>query len=140
VNIGIWAGGASSSEGTVDWAGGVTDFTKAPFTMYVESVNITNYNTAVNYNWTDTSGSYSSIQLLGETVTSNSSSTETSGGIGLGSNATTSTANSELSSASGSATSSVTSVLQSSIATSRRNLGNLFIFTGGWLLLSFNIW
>jgi beta-glucanase (GH16 family) len=130
VKIGIWAGGASSSEGTVDWAGGTTDFSEAPFTMYIESVNITNYNPAINYNWTDTSGSYSSVKLLGETVASNSSSSGTSSSASLDSSVTTSIVSSGLSSTSSSAASSVTNVLQSSAASSSQTLRAV------WLLLS----
>jgi beta-glucanase (GH16 family) len=144
VNIGTWAGGASTSEGTVTWAGGETDFDNAPFTMYVESVNITSYNPTVNYNWTDTSGSYSSIELLGETVASNSSSSESSSGTGLGSNATTSTTSSENSTTSESAASSGTSLLQSSAADSNKGLGNTWLVgvVSLFLCISFacNIW
>ncbi|KEQ76873.1 concanavalin A-like lectin/glucanase, partial [Aureobasidium namibiae CBS 147.97] len=61
--LGIWAGGdPGNAWGTVDWAGGYTDFTKAPFTMYVKSVKITNYSPAYAYNYTDNSGSSDSIK------------------------------------------------------------------------------
>ncbi|KAL4899460.1 concanavalin A-like lectin/glucanase domain-containing protein [Aspergillus multicolor] len=62
VRIGIWAGGdPDNSEGTIEWAGGETDYSAAPFTMYVESVSITNYNPAESYTWTDQTGDYTSI-------------------------------------------------------------------------------
>ncbi|OBW67138.1 MAG: putative cytosolic iron-sulfur protein assembly protein 1 [Aureobasidium pullulans] len=73
--LGIWAGG--NAWGTVDWAGGYTDFTKAPFTMYVKSVKITNYNPAYAYNWTDSSGSSKSIKIVQKPVVSSSSITTT---------------------------------------------------------------
>jgi beta-glucanase (GH16 family) len=53
IKIGIWAGGdPNNAEGTIEWAGGETDYTDGPFTMYVESVNILNYNPAQSYKFT----------------------------------------------------------------------------------------
>ncbi|KAL0257009.1 hypothetical protein SLS55_007819 [Diplodia seriata] len=48
----------------------------APFTMYVRNVTIINYNPAMNYNWTDTTGSFESIDAINKTVSVNSSSVE----------------------------------------------------------------
>ncbi|KAF2455910.1 rasp f 9, partial [Lineolata rhizophorae] len=63
VRIGIWAGGdPDNSQGTIDWAGGETDYAQAPFTMTVQKVEITNYNPAGAYEWTDRSGSWESIE------------------------------------------------------------------------------
>ncbi|KAJ6024659.1 concanavalin A-like lectin/glucanase [Penicillium herquei] len=70
VRIGIWAGGSSSSSGTVEWAGGATDYSDGPFTMYVKSVSIVNYNPAEYYKYTDESGSMDSIEIIGGTGTS----------------------------------------------------------------------
>lgn len=67
VRLGIWAGGSSSNEGTIEWAGGVTDYSDGPFTMYVKSVSIVNYNPAESYKWTDKSGSMDSIETIGGT-------------------------------------------------------------------------
>lgn len=83
LKLGAWAGGASSNEGTVAWAGGKTDFSNAPFTMYVESVNIVNYNPAKSYSYSDKSGDWTSIKIDNATVagsnsTSSSSSTASS--------------------------------------------------------------
>ncbi|RYP13036.1 hypothetical protein DL767_010909 [Monosporascus sp. MG133] len=65
IQLGIWAGGdPSMNEGTVRWAGGRTDFTKVPFTMFAKSVRITNYNPARYYNWTNKSGNMKSIKGL----------------------------------------------------------------------------
>ncbi|KAL4940231.1 concanavalin A-like lectin/glucanase domain-containing protein [Aspergillus oleicola] len=70
VRIGIWAGGdPDNSQGTIEWAGGETDYTQAPFTMYVRSVSITNYNPADSYTWTDQTGSYDSIEAANGTST-----------------------------------------------------------------------
>ncbi|KGO65918.1 Concanavalin A-like lectin/glucanases superfamily [Penicillium italicum] len=77
VRIGIWAGGdPSNSEGTIEWAGGITDYSKGPFTMYIKDVTIVNYNPAESYTWSDQTGSYESIEFTGSTnSTSESSST-----------------------------------------------------------------
>jgi hypothetical protein len=65
VRIGIWAGGDSSnSKGTIEWAGGETDYSKAPFTMSVETVKITNYSPGTEYKWTDKTGSFESIEVI----------------------------------------------------------------------------
>jgi len=65
LQLGLWDGGApDGNSGTVSWAGGFTDLTKVPYTYYVKSVNVTNYNPAHGYNYTDRSGSWQSIALL----------------------------------------------------------------------------
>lgn len=65
LQLGIWDGGDQDTGwGTVQWAGGYTDLTKAPFTMYVQRVSIQNYSPGAAYNYTDTSGSLQSIQIL----------------------------------------------------------------------------
>lgn len=47
VRLGIWAGGdPSNAKGTIEWAGGETDYSKVPFTMYIKDVTIVNYNPA----------------------------------------------------------------------------------------------
>ncbi|KAL5337398.1 concanavalin A-like lectin/glucanase domain-containing protein [Aspergillus crustosus] len=62
IRIGIWAGGdPSNAPGTIQWAGGETDYSQGPFKMYVESVNVVNYNPAESYSYGDNSGSWTSI-------------------------------------------------------------------------------
>ena len=62
VHLGLWdAGDPATAAGTVQWAGGYTDFTKAPFTSYVKSVSITNANPCASYSYGDNSGAASSI-------------------------------------------------------------------------------
>ncbi|TQB75759.1 copper resistance protein [Monascus purpureus] len=79
IRIGIWAGGdPSNGEGTIEWAGGETDFSKAPFTMYVESVKVINYNPASTYTYTDQTGSYQSIKASNSSTTSGSFSASSS--------------------------------------------------------------
>jgi beta-glucanase (GH16 family) len=65
VRIGNWAGGDSKDKGTVEWAGGVVDYTKGPFTMTVDSIKVINYNPGTEYKWTDKTGSKESIEVIG---------------------------------------------------------------------------
>ncbi|KGO42718.1 Concanavalin A-like lectin/glucanases superfamily [Penicillium expansum] len=87
VRIGIWAGGDPSKiKGTIDWAGGETDYSKAPFTMYVKSVEIVNHTPAENYVYSDKSGSSDSVEIhggvsSGEISSSTSSDTSTASDI-----------------------------------------------------------
>jgi len=65
VRLGIWPGGdPSQPNGTIEWAGGLTDYENAPYTMYVQSVRISDAGNATQYKYGDTSGSYQSIQSL----------------------------------------------------------------------------
>ncbi len=69
IKIGSWAGGdPSNSEGTISWAGGETDFTQAPFSFYVESINVQDYSTGTEYAYTGTSGEWSSIEAVGGSI------------------------------------------------------------------------
>ncbi|ETS73192.1 hypothetical protein PFICI_15137 [Pestalotiopsis fici W106-1] len=72
--MGIWSGGdPDQNDGTRNWAGGYTDLKAVPYTMFVKSVRIKNYNPAKHYKWTDQSGSWKSIKLINDTVSSSSS-------------------------------------------------------------------
>lgn len=88
VKLGIWAGGdPSNSEGTIEWAGGETNYDDGPFTAYIQSVSITNYNPANSYTYGDLTGSYESI-VLGDTdvnTTTSSGSTGTDASADAGS-------------------------------------------------------
>ena len=65
VRIGIWAGGdAANSNYTIQWAGGEIDYSKGPYTMYVQSVRVTDFSTGSEYKYGDTSGSWQSIQTV----------------------------------------------------------------------------
>lgn len=65
VRMGIWAGGDSEeSNGTIEWAGGVTDYSKGPYTMYVQSAQINDFSTGSAYVYSDHSGSFESIKTL----------------------------------------------------------------------------
>jgi hypothetical protein len=66
LRVGIWAGGdPSNGEGTIEWAGGLTNFGDAPFTMTVQSVNIVNYSPGSSYTYSDESGSWQSVKVSG---------------------------------------------------------------------------
>lgn len=78
VKLGIWAGGdPSNPEGTIQWAGGETDYNDGPFTAYIQSVSITNYNPANSYTYGDLTGSYESIELGNTDVNTTTSSGST---------------------------------------------------------------
>ncbi|KAK2872007.1 hypothetical protein FQN49_002627 [Arthroderma sp. PD_2] len=69
VLVGSWAGGdPSNNEGTIEWAGGLTDFSQAPFTMIVKSIKVTDYSTGKEYRYTDNSGKWQSIEAVGGKV------------------------------------------------------------------------
>ncbi|KAJ5642378.1 hypothetical protein N7490_006378 [Penicillium lividum] len=99
IRIGIWAGGdPTNGEGTIEWAGGETDYADAPFTMYVKSVEIKNANPAESYTYSDTTGSMDSIELSGasaltqtDSTTSTTATTSTTSTTSTSSKATTST-------------------------------------------------
>ncbi|KAF4973617.1 hypothetical protein FSARC_157 [Fusarium sarcochroum] len=72
VKMGTWcAGGSETEEGTVMWAGGRTDFSKAPFDAYYKSVSIVDYaggdspatKSVKEYVYGDKSGSADSIKV-----------------------------------------------------------------------------
>ncbi|KAB8070130.1 concanavalin A-like lectin/glucanase [Aspergillus leporis] len=76
IKIGIWAGGdPDNSEGTIEWAGGETDYDEIPFTMYVKSVKVINYNPAKSYTYTDKTGAYTSIKASNTTSNPTTSTT-----------------------------------------------------------------
>ncbi|QSZ32750.1 hypothetical protein DSL72_002329 [Monilinia vaccinii-corymbosi] len=87
VRLGIWAGGdpKGNNKGTIEWAGGETDFSKVPFTMYVKSASIQDYSTGSAYEWGDQTGSWQSIKVISgnstiaEAITKNSTPTLSTG-------------------------------------------------------------
>ncbi|KAH7407504.1 concanavalin A-like lectin/glucanase domain-containing protein [Cadophora sp. MPI-SDFR-AT-0126] len=144
VKMGNWVGGgADSSEGTVEWAGGYTDLDDAPFTMYVKNVTIEDYTTSGSeYTYGDQTGSYTSIVISGnstsnntthESTTSTSSATtsnSTKSNVGtLTSNNATVSSISDLSSSTSSTTSAsaTTSVLTSAGVANEASVSLLFV-------------
>lgn len=115
LKLGIWDGGASTeAEGTIEWAGGETDYSDAPFTMYVESVNITNYYPAETYTYSDTSGAYTSIVMSNST--GSNATVSTSGTTSSNSSTTTTSTSGSSNSSSSSGTSTSSSASASSSA------------------------
>jgi beta-glucanase (GH16 family) len=87
IKLGTWvAGRKNAPQGTIEWAGGVTDFTQGPFEGYYQSLRIVDYmggqgaTEATEYQYTDKSGSWQSIKVVnnGEEAESSSSSTSKS--------------------------------------------------------------
>lgn len=69
VRLGIWAGGdPKNPNGTIEWAGGVTNYDDSPFTMTVKSVRISDASRGTQYAWGDKSGSWESIKVLNTTA------------------------------------------------------------------------
>ncbi|KAL8746993.1 MAG: hypothetical protein Q9190_001072 [Brigantiaea leucoxantha] len=64
VRLGVWAGGDKANDkDTVKWAGGETDYSKGPYTMYISSVRVTDFSHGSKYSYGDTSGSWESIKM-----------------------------------------------------------------------------
>ncbi|KAI1436930.1 concanavalin A-like lectin/glucanase domain-containing protein [Xylaria sp. CBS 124048] len=66
LRMGSWVGGDPTVQapGTVEWAGGPTDFTKGPFTMYVESARVEDYSSGKEYQYTNRNGTWQSINVI----------------------------------------------------------------------------
>ncbi|KIW72953.1 hypothetical protein PV04_01109 [Phialophora macrospora] len=71
LHLGMWcAGDPDSAAGTVQWAGGYTNFSAAPFSAYVKSVRITTSNICSSYKYPyPFDGTYKSVQCSNQTVT-----------------------------------------------------------------------
>ena len=62
IRIGIWAGGDSANdEGTIEWAGGATQYADGPFTMVLEKIEVVNENPGGSYSYGDLTGGFESI-------------------------------------------------------------------------------
>ncbi|KAL2755919.1 glycoside hydrolase family 16 protein, partial [Sodiomyces alcalophilus JCM 7366] len=71
VKLGTWtAGREGASQGTVDWAGGVADFSKGPFVGYYRDCRMVDYaggvEGAVEYKYGDRSGTWESVIVITE--------------------------------------------------------------------------
>ena len=72
VRFGSWAGGDSSNApGTIEWAGGATDYSVGPFHFYVKSLNVQDYSTGTAYKFTDQSGSWTAVEAVDGAVNGN---------------------------------------------------------------------
>jgi beta-glucanase (GH16 family) len=133
LKLGSWVGGSASlPEGTVQWAGGLADFTQGPFTMFVKSITVKDAQQgAKSYTYGDNSGSWQSIIVEGgqganfqETSASISSAASTSTSTStIPSSTSTSTRTSTSSSSSSQVvTSSSTSSSRATTTSSSRSL------------------
>jgi beta-glucanase (GH16 family) len=69
IKVGAWSGGdPANSPGTIEWAGGPTDYSKGPFTMQVKSISVSDYSTGTEYKYGDNSGTWQSIIAVGGKV------------------------------------------------------------------------
>ncbi|VUC23463.1 unnamed protein product [Clonostachys rosea] len=121
IKIGTWvAGYEGNNQGTIDWAGGIADFKKAPFDAYYKSVTVTDYaggdsapsESIKEYQYTDKSGAYKSIKVVKGESDSSSSSTSVS------KTSAASTSASKTSSAASSSAASTTAASSSSAVSS----------------------
>lgn len=117
IKLGTWDAGAQGEPtGTVEWAGGYTNFDDAPFVAYYKSITIQDYSTgATKYHWTDMSGTYESIEAVGGTSgasSSGSSSVGTSTASGATSESTAIASASTATTASGFSTTATVPITQ----------------------------
>ncbi|KAL4809277.1 concanavalin A-like lectin/glucanase domain-containing protein [Aspergillus unguis] len=119
VRIGIWAGGDSdNSPGTIEWAGGETDYSAAPFTMYIKSVNIENTHPGNEYSYSDNSGDWQSIDVDNSKPESSSSKSESSTSTETSTSSTSSETETKTDSESSSSTTTTDSETDSPTSTS----------------------
>lgn len=66
LRLGSWVGGDTENQapGTVEWAGGPTNFDEGPFQMYVQSARVEDYSSGKEYQYTDKIGSWESIKIV----------------------------------------------------------------------------
>ncbi|SCU91483.1 LADA_0F10242g1_1 [Lachancea dasiensis] len=126
VMMGCWAGGdPDNAAGTIEWAGGETDYTKAPFTMNVKRVIVTDYSSGEQYSYNGQSGTWDSIEakdgeVYGRYNKAQSEFSALAGGqtLSSSSSASSSTSSSSTSSSSASSSSASSSSASSSSASS----------------------
>lgn len=84
IKLGTWvAGRKDAPQGTIDWAGGLADFSDIPFDGYYQTLRVQDFmgaqgaTEATEYHYTDLSGTWQSIKVVnnGEEDDSKSSST-----------------------------------------------------------------
>ena len=69
VKVGSWSGGDSANApGTIQWAGGPTNYAAGPFVMQVKSLKVTDYSTGTTYAYNGQAGTWQSIVANGGSV------------------------------------------------------------------------
>lgn len=85
IKVGSWSGGdPSNSPGTIQWAGGLTNYADGPFTMYLKSIHVADYSTGTEYTYSGSSGTWESIRSVGGQIHSSgedSPGTTVTGGV-----------------------------------------------------------
>lgn len=77
IKVGAWSGGdPANAPGTIEWAGGPTDYSQGPFTMQVKSLKVSDYSTGTQYIYGDQSGTWQSIKSNGGSINSGGSPTQ----------------------------------------------------------------
>ncbi|KAL4931013.1 glycoside hydrolase family 16 protein [Aspergillus undulatus] len=65
VKVSLWpAGLPTQSTGNIEWAGGLVDWDDLPFTMAVQRIRVQDFHTGKEYEYSDKSGSYESINVI----------------------------------------------------------------------------
>ncbi len=65
IYFGIWAGGDyENGDGVIEWAGGLTDYSDAPFMMQVKKLVVSDYSTGSEYKYSGDSGDWTSIEAV----------------------------------------------------------------------------
>lgn len=64
VKLSLWpAGQKSAATGTIEWAGGLVDYSQGPFTMTVQKLRIKDFHTGKDYTYGDKTGDWQSIKV-----------------------------------------------------------------------------
>jgi beta-glucanase (GH16 family) len=64
VKFSLWpAGQKSAAQGTIEWAGGLVDWDKAPFTMTLGALRVKDFHSGKEYTYSDHTGSFDSIKV-----------------------------------------------------------------------------
>ncbi|KAJ5555204.1 Concanavalin A-like lectin/glucanase subgroup [Penicillium sp. DV-2018c] len=65
VQFSLWpAGQKDAKQGTIEWAGGLVDWDKAPFSMTLSKLRVEDFHSGKEYSYSDHSGSWQSIDVL----------------------------------------------------------------------------
>lgn len=104
---GAWAGGDSSNAaGTIEWAGGETDYSEAPFSMTIKKLIVSDYSTGKEYSYGDQSGDWTSIKAKDGEINGRIDKVNIEGGDDSSSSSTESSTSASSTSASDSSSSS----------------------------------
>lgn len=69
IYVGAWVGGDKDNEkGTIEWAGGVTNYQEAPYIMKVEKIVVTDYSSGKFYQYVGNKGDWKSVKSVGGEV------------------------------------------------------------------------